>query len=286
MMSCVLPAQRDKPNKEWINDNRLEDQSIASFASTMLTIIPIIIMLLDRFPQVAHYLPDHVACYKKLYDILWILRCDAHGKRIDLLRHLIEEHHKMWARLYPESAKPKLHQLLHVPQGIAYLGKVIACFTCERKHREVKRTAVNVYRHFEHTTIVDMLHSMCEELSEHDLFAEQTLVRCEHKVVIGSLELLTADSCLCHCGEITRGDVIAFESGTAAKVSSFWKHPYNHDIAVQCMVLSRVHDSTDVYHESSDVIFCPVRKIIDAVPYFPMDGRMLRVGMPPSCVFY
>ena len=40
MMSCVLPAQRSKPNKEWLNDKRLRVDSIASFASTMLSIIP------------------------------------------------------------------------------------------------------------------------------------------------------------------------------------------------------------------------------------------------------
>ena len=141
-------------------------------------------MFLDHFPVVSQHLPDHVTCFRKLHQIVWILRCDAHGQQIHLLRQVIEDHHRLWAQLYPESSKPKLHQLLHVPDAIDYLGKAIACFTCERKHTEVKRTAVNVFRHFEHTTIADMLHSLSEDLSEHDIFAEQTLIRCEHKVVV------------------------------------------------------------------------------------------------------
>ena len=283
MMACILPHQRGKPNKEWLNDKRLREHNFASFASTMLTIIPIVTMFLDHFPVVAHHLPDHVKCYRMLNEIVWILRCDEHGKRTDVLRRIIGEHHELWARLYPESSKPKLHHLLHVPQGIDYLGKAIACFTCERKHREVKRTAVNVYRHFEHTTIIDMLHAVCDELSEHDLFAEQTLVRCDRKVVVGALQLMTSDSCLCHCGELNKDDIVVFEHGVVGKVSSFWKHPDSPSITVQFVSMKAISDTTAVYIEDG-IMFAPVSKIIDAVVWFPMDTERIRVSMPPASV--
>ena len=285
MMSCTLPNQRGKPCKEWLNDQRMRQDNFASFASTMLSLIPIITMFLEHFPMVAHHLPDHVLCYRKLNDIVWLLRCDEHGKRLETLRRIIAEHHELWARLYPDSAKPKLHQLLHVPQGIEYLGKVIACFTCERKHREVKKTAVNVYRHFEHTTIIDMLHSMSEELSEHDLFAEQTLVRCHKHVIVAGVEILSSDSCLCHCGEISRGDVIVMEAGSVGKVVAFWKHASHDSHACQFIAMRQVDAMTHVYDESTMMLFAPVSKIIDALVWMRISEHRIRVSMPPTCVF-
>ena len=238
---------------------------------------------IQQAPDTSNTSSRYVTCFRKLHQIVWILRCDAHGQQIHLLRQVIQEHHRLWADLYPESSKPKLHHLLHIPDAIDYLGKVIACFTCERKHREVKRTAVNVFRHFEHTTITDMLHSLSEDLSEHDLFAEQTLIRCEHHVVVEQKEMLTAASCLCHCGEISANDIVVFESGSVGKVISFWKHGDNESIAVQFILMKKLHDSTDVYVQG-DVMFSPVSQIIDAVVWFPMSEGRIRVGMPPGCV--
>ena len=90
-------------------------------------------------------------------------------------------------------ARPKLHHLQHVLDMVESLGKVVACFTCERKHRAVKRSAVNVYRHFEHTTIVDMLNTMATELREHDIFAEQCLIRRPRVVTVGPIDAHTAN---------------------------------------------------------------------------------------------
>ena len=102
----------------------------------MSSIIFIMVLFMDHFPDVAHHLPEHVKCYKLLYLIVWHLRVDAGiVERLPVLRSLIEEHHELWAALYPESAKRKLHQLHRVPDGIGFLRKVIACFMYGRKHR-------------------------------------------------------------------------------------------------------------------------------------------------------
>ena len=43
-----------------------------------------------------------------------------------------------------ENLKPKSHHLFHIPNGINYVGKSLACFVTERKHKEVKSTAVHL----------------------------------------------------------------------------------------------------------------------------------------------
>ena len=285
MMQCVLPKQRRGPHKEWLNVARLKASTVSSFASTMLSIMFIMQLFMDHFPDVAHHLPDHVRCYRLLCTIVWHLRVDdGIAERLPVLRLLIEDHHKLWAALYPTCAKPKLHQLHHVPDGIAFLGKVIACFTCERKHRSVKRSAVNVYRHFEHTTIVDMLNNMAEELGNCDIFAEQALVRCPRTVDVHGMCIDVAKSCLCHCGEIHDTDVIVFANSQVGRAVAFWKHPASITLAVQFILLTRVAPHVDVFHQSATVMFAPVSDVIDAVIWLPLHDGMIRVGMPPSGV--
>ena len=58
MMKCVLPKQRGKAQPEWLADARLKAETMKSFASTMLTIISVMTIFLDHFPQVSHYLPS------------------------------------------------------------------------------------------------------------------------------------------------------------------------------------------------------------------------------------
>ena len=76
MMQCVLPRQRGKPHKEWNSAARLKATTVSLFASTMLSIIFIMVLFFDHFPIVSHHLPEHVKCYKLLYLIVWLLRVD------------------------------------------------------------------------------------------------------------------------------------------------------------------------------------------------------------------
>ena len=204
--------------------------------------------------------------------------------RLATLRKIISDHHQLWAVLYPESDKPKLHHLLHVPDGIAYLGKVIACFTCERKHRELKRSAINVYRHFEHTTLIDMLNSMTAELEGHDIFAEQALVRCSRKTVIGDVELHMSKSALCYCGEVHEDDVCVFMDGSVGKAIAFWQRADDSPIAIQCVLFDRVVPNVDVFSEST-MTFAPLSDVMDTLIWHRICDDRIRVAMPPASVF-
>ena len=285
MLQCVLPKQRGKPHPQWLNEARLKATTVKSFASTMLSVISTMAMFLDHFPEVARHLPEHVKCYKLLYDIVWHLRVDAGiVNRLPLLRSIIAEHHRLWAALYPMSAKPKLHHLQHVLDMVETIGKVVACFTCERKHRSVKRSAVNVYRHFEHTTIVDMLNTMATELREHDIFAEQCLIRRKRVVTVGPHDVNTASSCLCHCGELHASDIIVFSSGHVGRATSFWKDPDSTSHLVQFKLFVRHTAGVDVFIDTGRVMFSPLADVMDAVMHLPMTDGKIRVAMPPPSV--
>ena len=285
MLQCVLPKQRGKPHPQWLNEARLKPSTVKSFASTMLSVISIVTMFLDHYVEVARHLPDHVRCYKLLYDIVWHLRVDAGiVDRVPILRTIIVEHHRLWGVLYPTIARPKLHHLQHVIDMVATLGKLVACFTCERKHRSVKRSAINVYRHFEHTTIVDMLNTMATELREHDIFAEQCLIRQPRVVTVGTDVIHTARSCLCHCGELHEYDIIVFITGHVGRATSFWVHPAATSHAVQFRLLRRHTAGVDVFIDTGRVMFSPLADVMDAVIHFPMTDGKIRVAMPPASV--
>ena len=79
-----------------------------------------------------------------------------------LLQELIGRYIGLFVKLYPKSAVPKLHQLMHLIDNIAYLRKLLSCFVTERKHRATKRAALFVFRHIDNTVIKDCDENNCE----------------------------------------------------------------------------------------------------------------------------
>ena len=65
---------------------------------------------------------------------------------IDYLRVLIEEHHTLFRRLYPEaSILPKMHYMLHYPSQIYCFGPLVSTWTM---HYEAKLSVLKrVSRH-------------------------------------------------------------------------------------------------------------------------------------------
>ena len=65
--------------------------------------------------------------------------------------------------------KPKMHWCLHLPSQLAKYGFLIACFTHERKHKEIKRYMqgrMNPNLAFERNVLQDVLHIQHEVLNE------------------------------------------------------------------------------------------------------------------------
>ena len=93
---------------------------------------------------------EHIECLRSLRLILHILSFgDKAVEMADILEEAIEQHRALFVRLYAE-AKPKLHDLLHIPTILRKARANINCFVTERKHKQLKMACAHMYGNFEH----------------------------------------------------------------------------------------------------------------------------------------
>jgi hypothetical protein len=127
----VLPKQYGKVSKSWLDDARFESgESFTSFASYLLTLIPIVGAFLVDNVRPHNVIEDHIVCWLWLVQIIGLLTSGAEFacQHLALLAEYIVEHHKLHVRLYPHLIKTKFHQMLHLPETYQRLLKVLSCF--------------------------------------------------------------------------------------------------------------------------------------------------------------
>ena len=116
-LSFTLPHKYGKVSVEWLNARRLSSKDhtkFASYASTMLTLVPIVLaFLLDVVATSGHaaHLADHVKCYGLLASIIGLLqRVDLAVSQVEALKTLVDEYAVLYIQLYGR-AKGKYHDL-------------------------------------------------------------------------------------------------------------------------------------------------------------------------------
>ena len=143
-------------------------------------------------------------------------------QHVRLLRESIVDHHVLFATLYPSGVRPKLHQALHIPENMQSLGALLSCFPTERKRRTVKSAALHVFRHYEHTVLLDMLNVHIDYFSDETVYEEMCLRpplrRWQHE----GLALLRSETAQLPCGEVRKGDLVLCRNGEVAEVLAFW----------------------------------------------------------------
>ena len=70
MTQCTLTSKYGRVHLNWLRKNRLQANSLSSFASTVLTIVPIVHMFLMRCCTGVPALAEHVRCFKLLHVLL------------------------------------------------------------------------------------------------------------------------------------------------------------------------------------------------------------------------
>ena len=222
----TLPKKHGRVEPTWISENRLKDDTLSSFAGILLCLIPILKCFLHEEMGPRGNMPDHILCFGVLAAIvgLLVLGADDAMNHIDELQRLISMHAELFATLYPTAVKPKFHQLLHIVGNMRFIGKLLSCFVCERRHRRTKRAALHVYRHMERTCLVDMVNHQCHTFSCPDtsLFLETHLVNPKSVTIPNGNATERSTIALLRCGEIKSDDVIWLKSGTVGKVICFW----------------------------------------------------------------
>ncbi len=285
-LMCELPHKYGKVAKEWLAPARLKEQTFTSFASILLTIIPIIEFFLEKF-DIARVLPREVALFKKLSYIIAILRLGPEDamKHIQRLKALIEAHHNAFIELYPDFPKPKMHHLHHVWENMQWLGKLMSCFVTERKHRAVKAAAIHVFRHLEHTVLSTIVNASCQQLiNGHDLYAQNFLAH--PRDVPGGLGLQSSTVAVLRCGEVARGDIVITVDGNVGRVMFFWKVAGSSELVAEVDVYACVGGNVCKRSEQNPSRqFWKVAAIVDACTWYYNDDAFIIIALPPAVLF-
>ena len=126
-MECTLPSKYGTVFPTWLAPARFDDKQkeIHSFASYLLTLIPIIACFLQDMVLPHGIMQEHIECFLKLQTIVLLLCCGGWAlQHMDLFAQTILEHHKLYVRLYPDL----INQVLHLPALYIRLQKILACF--------------------------------------------------------------------------------------------------------------------------------------------------------------
>ena len=282
-VTFTLPKARGKVQQSWFSDQRLNDDTVRSFASEQLSMVPILECFLSRVVKPLGMLPDHVKCFSLLRRLLEMLCLGPHDAipYTAAIRDVILEHNHLFCRVYPDSIKPKFHHLLHIPDNMRTLGVLLSCFVTERKHRAVKKAACHVFRHFEHTVLADLINSQVEQFQEGNV--ERSFLIEPKQVAAPGETLLTAVAAALPCGEIRAGDICCLAGRRLGKVMAFWRRSEpKSDIAIEIDLFAHDggEDATLWRSTTAARAFVAEQELIAAVPWAPQGDAAIRAILP------
>ena len=226
-----LPRACGKVNKLWFTEQRLGDDQVRSFASEQLNMLPILHSFLVQVVQPMGIISDNIRCFSLLMEIIRVLSLGPEGAmpHVRRLRHLIIDHHTLYKDLYPDVVKPKWHHLLHIPENMSYVGRLLSCFVTERKHRSVKSVALHIFRHYEHTVVRDLVNRQSQSIQDERLFLRRYLLHPREvniETPTGKSSFRMSRSAFLQCGEVHKDDLIVLSQGQprpVGKVLTFWE---------------------------------------------------------------
>jgi len=283
---CHYPSKWGKLERAAFSPTRLKNTTIASFSNTMLTMVIVFHMFLDKF--VAAALPDVVHAFTKLHHLVGLLRtgADEAMRHIAAIEMLLVQHLECFIELYGDGLKPKFHHSLHITDGMRWLGKLIACFVTERKHREIKASSIQVFRHFEHTVLTDVVNKTFQQaIRGFDLYRKRFLVT-PHSCSIGGVLYDRARKACLEIGQVKSDDVVVLRDGAVGKVKFFWQRPGYESIVAELDVYEMI--GGDVRFRSCERFsssFVDVREFVDTCIWIYDSPAIMRVSLPPSLLY-
>ena len=283
-MRFTLPQKFGRVQASWFSDTRNHEDNNSSFASEILTIVPILTCFLVDKVLPTGVLQANIRCFQILDRLISLIAMGPEGAMpyIDELKHLVGRHHTLFAQLYSQYVKPKFHHALHMYDNMLWVRKLLSCFVTERKHRSAKAAALYVYRHIEHTVTVDLVNKHCEAMAgELSLYMREFLVH-PKEITIGGQRFETATRAVMPCGEVRRADLVFLRTGVVGEVIRFWK--FDSNFIAQIAGYSSVGGSTKLWDSSvPQPFFVGSDDIIDTLIWtMQVDGH-IRV-IPPFVV--
>ena len=146
LQSCVWPkslSSRGVTGKQALKKRTATDSSdVKTSASEGLTLYPLLrLFLMETLEAPDASVAPAVQSYYALSRVLDLLvRLRNHSVDSSELRAAISAHLQRRLLVYgPSAFTPKCHYALHFPSFVDSHGRLVACWTHERKHKEVKR---------------------------------------------------------------------------------------------------------------------------------------------------
>lgn len=284
---CSYPSKWGKLDKYAFSMNRLRSTTIVSFASTILTMVQVFHMFLEDF--VGDAMPEVVAAFTLLHHIVGILRMGPEDavRHADTLTNLMSRHLEAIVKLYSDAIlKPKAHHLFHVVDGMLFVGKLLSCFVTERKHREVKRSALHIFRHMEHTVLFDLVNKCFQQVIEgHDLYTPTFLVNaCSQATTDGAYQ--SSRRAVLRIGETAVGDLIITDAGVVGKIIAFFQKSGDDTIVAEMDAYECSGGDTRFRCQNRPHrMFFDCRAIVDSLVWYQYSPSIIRVSIPPSLLF-
>ena len=259
--------------------------ALQSFAGVMLTLVPIVATFMSESIQPDHELYDHVRCIWRLHLIIGILSLGPHKSMqyVNRLRTLVVEHAELFVMLYPNSVRPKFHHLFHIADNMVWLGCLLSCFVCERKHRETKRAALWTFRSIDNTVAKELLSRQCARISAEgtSLFQKQWL-HSPKALNFGGVVLSRSTSACLECGPISATDMVWVQEGASVivgRVEAFWECHGQINVELRRYQRADAH-GTRWSSTNATTTFVSVEYIVDAMAFADLGDSIVLV-IPP-----
>ena len=206
-----------------------------------------------------------------------VVAFDHAMKHVQALPQLISEHNALCATLYPKTVKPKLHQLMHIPEDMQSVGRLLSCFPTERKHRAVKTVGLHLFRNFEHTLLHDMVSQRLMLIQDESAYPERAMLNPQEVHVDGRLLYKSAAARL-PCSEVRPGDLVLHSGAMVAEIQCFWSS--DDLLMAQVAPLQRAESESVWSHTGQGVSFIDSSDIVCALAWAPLRQGVVRVCLP------
>ena len=175
----TFPKKHQRLPKKFFQERvNWEDNTVLkAFAGETLLVVDTLVLSNRIVLEPLGVLQDHRECLELVASILGILSggTAAHQFQHEL-KQKIARHNKLFDKLYSECAKPKFHWLFHVPENIGKIGRSLACFNPERKHRCAKTVAAFVRNQFLQVNLAMRIGNECLENFNDQKICQETFL--------------------------------------------------------------------------------------------------------------
>ena len=283
---CQYPSSYGKLDKSAFGRQRLRQTTIASFSSVILMMVPVLFLFLEKF--VADSIPEHFEAFKILHLIIGILRMGPQDamQHVETLRTLFANHLDAVVELYGDYVKPKAHHAFHIVDGMEWLGVLLSCFVTERKHRAIKRAALHVFRHLEHTVLHDVVNQSVQQILDgHDLYAANFLIN-PSSVTLQATTFRRAPRGVCRIGEVGRGDLVINDAGDVGSIVCLWQVVATDLMFAEVDLYPCIGDDIRVRATTrSKRDYFKSDTLVDVLVWYVDSPGIIRTFVPPKLLF-